>query len=257
MAMGGLRPVFAVVSTFLCRAFDQLSFDVGLHGLPVLLGVDRAGITGPDGPTHHGVLDLALLTRIPGMTVFAPSSADELRAMITYSLRADGPCAIRYPKGVAPPAPGGVVGTGLRARRLRAGTDVCLVAAGRLLPAALAAADQIEWETEASVSVWDPRVISPLDQEMVADAGTHRLVVTAEDGVRVGGLGSLVAEQLQALAGGEQTPPVVALGTPAEYLPHGDPAHLLAVLGLDATGIARSTLAVLGRRSRQDATPLP
>src|SRR5436853_4431276 len=98
MAMGGLRPVVALYSTFFSRAFDQANLDVGLHGLPVVFALDRAGITGDDGPSHHGVLDLALCLRIPGMTMFAPSSAQELKVMLADALQLDGPVAIRWPK---------------------------------------------------------------------------------------------------------------------------------------------------------------
>lgn len=248
MAMGGLRPVFVVISTFLSRAFDQLNLDVGLHGLPVVFGIDRAGITGPDGPSHHGVLDLVLLTKIPGMTVFAPSSADELKTMVVDALGAEGPCAIRYPKGVALPAPGGVVGTGLRGRKVRAGSDVCMVAAGRLLPAAQAAAERIEREGIASVSVWDPRVICPLDGAMLADAASHRLVVTIEDGLRVGGLGSLVTEGIHSLSLSGKVPPVITLGAPREYIPGGKPEQILSMLGLDEVGIAHATLVALSHQ---------
>src|SRR5207248_7630041 len=101
MAMGGLRPVVAIYSTFLSRAFDQVNADVGLHRLPVVFCIDRAGITGPDGPSHHGVLDLALLTKVPGMTVFAPSSAQEVPVMLAEALTINGPCAIRYARGAA------------------------------------------------------------------------------------------------------------------------------------------------------------
>ena len=122
MAMGGLRPVVAVYSTFFSRAFDQANLDVGLHGLPVVFALDRAGITGDDGPSHHGVLDLALCQAIPGMTMFAPSSVQELpgdAARPRSSL--DGPSAMRYPKGVARQVGPDEVGTGLAARRLRTG----------------------------------------------------------------------------------------------------------------------------------------
>ncbi|HEY1635084.1 MAG TPA: 1-deoxy-D-xylulose-5-phosphate synthase, partial [Acidimicrobiales bacterium] len=121
MAMMGLRPVVAVYSTFLCRAFDQANLDVGLHGLPVVFALDRAGITGDDGPSHHGVLDLALTLAIPGMTVFAPSSAQELPVMLRTALELDGPAAIRYPKGPARQVDPASVGSGTSARKVRQG----------------------------------------------------------------------------------------------------------------------------------------
>ena len=123
-----LRPVVALYSTFLTRAFDQVNLDVGLHRLPVVFCIDRAGITGPDGASHHGVLDLALLTKVPGMTVFAPSSAQDLRVMVAEALRiTDGPVAIRYARGSARQVPPEQVGSGLHARRVRQGIDVCIV----------------------------------------------------------------------------------------------------------------------------------
>src|SRR5688572_3503768 len=126
MAMGGLRPVVAIYSTFFTRAFDQANLDVGLHHLPVVFALDRAGITGNDGPSHHGVLDLALSLAIPGMTVFAPSSAQEVKVMLQTALDLDGPSVVRYPKGPARQVDPADVGTGLQARKLRSGDGVCL-----------------------------------------------------------------------------------------------------------------------------------
>ena len=122
MAMGGLRPVVAIYSTFLNRAWDQIVYDVGMHRLPVVFCIDRAGITGPDGPSHHGVHDMALLSRVPGMRVLAPSSAQELHQMLhdAMSLADEGPVAIRYPRGQARQVGEHDVGVGLRARRVRA-----------------------------------------------------------------------------------------------------------------------------------------
>ena len=142
MAMGGLRPVVAVYSTFLTRAIDQVTYDVGLHGLPVVFCLDRAGITGDDGPSHHGVLDLALLTKVPGMTVFAPSSYQELGVMLHDALDlCDGPAAIRWSKTAAPSVDHAQVGSGLAARQVRAGRDICILAVGKLLAAAEEAAE--------------------------------------------------------------------------------------------------------------------
>ncbi len=124
MAMAGMRPVVAVYSTFFTRAFDQANLDVGLHRLPVVMVLDRAGITGDDGPSHHGVLDMALALSIPGMTVFAPSSAPEVEVMLTEALTLDGPSIIRFPKTPAPRVPPGTVGSGLHARRTRAGRRI-------------------------------------------------------------------------------------------------------------------------------------
>src|SRR5580693_277509 len=137
MAIAGLRPVVAIYSTFFSRAFDQANLDVGLHGLPVVFALDRAGITGDDGPSHHGVLDLSLTLSIPGMTVFAPSSAQEVGVMLDEALSLAGPAAIRFPKTPARQARDGAVGSGLKARRIHRGDGtVCLLAVGKLVEAA-------------------------------------------------------------------------------------------------------------------------
>src|SRR5215218_2518726 len=237
MAMAGMRPVVAIYSTFLTRAFDQINLDVGLHRLPVVFAIDRAGITGDDGASHHGVLDLALLTKVPGMTVLAPSSAQELSVMLEDALAvSDGPVAIRFPKTTARTARPDQVGTGLRARRAREGDgSLAILAVGKLLAAAEEAADALAADG-VSATVWDVRVCKPLDQEMLADAARHHAVVTAEDGIREGGVGSAVADALGGVRAAADAPPVVVLGTPVAYLPHGKPDAILAELGLDADG---------------------
>jgi 1-deoxy-D-xylulose-5-phosphate synthase len=240
MAMGGLRPVVAIYSTFLTRAFDQVNLDVGLHRQPVVFCLDRAGITGDDGPSHHGVLDLMLLTKVPGMTVFCPSSYQELQVMLHDALDiADGPCAIRWPKTAARNVPEWEVGEGLRARRVRSGGDVCLVGVGKMLAACLEAAELLQAHGVAA-TVWDPRVVKPLDAELVADAAGHPLVVTVEDGVVEGGAGSALAQAVGAWStdAGRSAPPVRPLGVPCAYLAHGKPDQILADLGLDAAGVA-------------------
>ena len=245
MAMGGLRPVVAVYSTFFTRAFDQANLDVGLHGLPVVFALDRAGITGDNGPSHHGILDMALCLRIPGMTVFAPSSAQELKAMLDTALELNGPSAIRYPSGAAPQVGPGSVGTGLSARRVREGDgSVCILAVGKLLAAAEEAAALL-CADGVDATVWDVRVVRPLDPRMISDAGRHRLVVTVEDGVRVGGAGSLVADAIADLEETRACPPVLTLGIPTSYIPHGAVDAILGQLGLDGPGIAAATAKAL------------
>jgi 1-deoxy-D-xylulose-5-phosphate synthase len=236
MAMVGLRPVVAIYSTFFTRAFDQAVYDVGLHHLPVVFAMDRAGVTGPDGASHHGLLDMALCLKIPGMTVFAPSSAQELKAQLRSAVDLEGPASIRYPRTAARQADSDEIGIGLSARKVRSGRDVCIIGVGKMLEAAERAAAELE-QRGVSVTVWDPRVLKPLDPAMVADAAQHPLVVTVEDGVRIGGAGSFIADAITTYAGGHQSPPVVVLGTPVEFLQHGDPSIILASLGLDAPGI--------------------
>jgi 1-deoxy-D-xylulose-5-phosphate synthase len=157
MAMGGLRPVFAVYSTFLTRAFDQVNLDVGLHRQPVVFVLDRAGITGDDGASHHGVLDMVLLTKVPDMTVFAPSSYGEVGQMLHDALDlCTGPAAIRFPKTMPPASTDGDVGSGLSARRVREGDGgVCIIGVGKMLTAARAAADLLG-ASSVDVTVWDP-----------------------------------------------------------------------------------------------------
>ena len=249
MAMAGLRPVVAVYSTFFTRSVDQALFDVGLHRLPVVFALDRAGFTGDNGPSHHGIFDLALTLAIPGLTVYAPSSAQELGGMLAHALTLDGPSAIRWPNAAARQVRPDEVGSGLAARRLRQGGDVCLIGVGHLLGAALEAADKLEAEG-VSVTVWDPRVLAPLDESMLADAAGHRMVVTVEDGVAQGGAGSHLHQALAGRDPGRHCPPVLVLGAPLEYVPHAKPAAILARLGLDGEGIADSARRALAAAER-------
>lgn len=235
MAMGGLRPVVAVYSTFLTRAFDQTMFDVGLHGVPVVFALDRSGITGDDGPSHHGVLDMALCMRVPGMTVFAPSSAEEIEVMLRDALELDGPASIRYPKGAARHVSLDEIGSGLDARQARGGGDVAIVGVGKLLAPALQAAEALA-ASGIDAAVWDPRVVKPLDEKMLDALASYSTVVTVEDGMRVGGVGSAI----QAALSERGNVSVRILGTPDEFIPHGKPDAVLAKLGLDAAGIERS-----------------
>ncbi len=242
MAMGGLVPVVAVYSTFFTRAFDQAMYDVGLHELPVIFCLDRAGITGDDGPSHHGVLDLMLLTKVPGMTVLAPSSVPELVAMLRHALSIatgprPGPVAIRWSK-TAPPAGIGEAGRGLQARRLYQGEELCIIAVGKCVEAAEHARHLLEGNG-ISTTVWDVRCARPLDADMLVDAARHRFVLTVEDGLRDGGVGSAISTELAELTLGLAVPPRVrVLGTPPSFIPHGKPDAILAQLGLGPHGIA-------------------
>ncbi len=246
LAMAGMRPVVAVYSTFFSRAFDQANLDVALHKVPVVLVLDRAGITGDDGPSHHGVLDLALSLSIPGMTVFAPSCAPEVEAMLATALTLDGPSVIRFPKTPAPAVRPDAVGSGFEARLVRDGDgSVCILAVGKMVAAAEEAADRLAREG-IEVTIWDPRVISHPDSDMLADAGRHAMVVTVEDGVRYGGAGMFLADALQHALPLGTMPPVVVRGIPRSFLAQGKPDRILARLGLDAEGIARTVRDSLG-----------
>ena len=252
MALGGLRPVVAIYSTFLNRAWDQVVYDVALHRLPVVLCLDRAGITGDNGPSHHGVYDLALLTKVPGMRVLAPSSAQELQVMLHDALELvdAGPVVIRYPNGAARQVGELEVGTGLRALRVR-GTDlpdapgtgespgVCVLAVGRTVAAALRAAERLEGRG-VPTTVWDVRCCAPLDEAMIADAARHHTVVTVEDGVRDGGVGMAIADRITTVAPSVH---VRVLGLPTAFIPQGKPDQILAAHGLDAAGIVDAAVA--------------
>jgi 1-deoxy-D-xylulose-5-phosphate synthase len=251
MAMGGLKPVVAVYSTFFSRCFDQANLDVGLHDLPVVFALDRAGITGDNGASHHGVLDLGLCLKIPTMTVFAPSSAQEVAVMLNEALRTDGPAVLRFPNGTAREVPPEQAGLGLSGQQLRDGSDdghpadVCVLAVGKMVEAAEDAADKLAAEG-VSATVWDVRVVRPLDPAMIADAARHRLVVTVEDGMRVGGAGAFIQQAIaDHVASPAHEPAVIVLGTPSEYIAHAKVAAILARVGLDGEGVAATILSAL------------
>jgi 1-deoxy-D-xylulose-5-phosphate synthase len=180
-----------------------------------------------------------MLSRVPGMRVLAPSSAQELQQMMldALALADDGPVAIRYPRGAARQVAEHDVGSGLSARRITAGDgSVCVLAIGKMVEAAGKAADRFAGRGTA-VEVWDVRSCVPLDRDMIAAAGAHDLVVTVEDGVRDGGVGMTIADQVRAQAPGTR---VVSLGLPSRFIPHGDAQRIIAQLGLDADGIERT-----------------
>ena len=244
MAMGGLRPVVAIYSTFLNRAWDQVVYDVALHQLPVVFCLDRAGITGPDGASHHGVYDLALMSKVPGMRVLAPSSAEELAVMLhdAVSLADEGPVMLRWPRGAAHHVGEHEVGVGLRARRTRSGDgSIAILAVGKMLVDAQHAAEALA-ANGIDATVWDVRCCAPLDPEMIADAASHRVVLTAEDGIRDGGIGMTIADQIHAI---DDSTPVHVLGLPARFFPQGSAEKILGQLGLDAAGIAASARTLL------------
>ncbi len=249
MAMGGLRPVVAIYSTFLNRAWDQVVYDVALHRLPVIFCLDRAGVTGDDGASHHGIYDMALLAKVPGMRILAPSSAEELQQMLhdAVELADSGPVVIRYPKGKSRSVPESEVGSGLAARRMREGDGtLCVLAIGKLVAAAekaveVLAADGID------ATLWDVRCCAPLDPRMLEDAARHGAVVTAEDGIREGGIGMSIADAIDHACISDRLPRVEVLGIPTRFFPHARPDRILAQLGLDADGIALAARNAIGR----------
>jgi 1-deoxy-D-xylulose-5-phosphate synthase len=248
MAMGGMRPVVALYSTFLNRAWDQVVYDVAMHRLPVIFCLDRAGITGDDGPSHHGVYDMALLSKVPGMRVLAPSSTQDLQQMLSdaISLADTGPVAIRYPKGLARNVDENDIGSGLQARKLVDGPTkrVCVLAIGKLVGAALHAAETLK-ASNIDLTVWDVRSCSPLDPEMIANAMQHDVVITAEDGIRDGGIGMTIENTINdtsRTSTGHKRPTVQVLGVPTSFVPTAKPQVILHQMGLDAEGIVAQVL---------------
>jgi 1-deoxy-D-xylulose-5-phosphate synthase len=244
MAMGGLRPVVAIYSTFVNRAWDQVVYDVAMHRLPVVFCLDRAGVTGPDGASHHGMYDLALLSKVPGMRVLAPSSAEELSVMLhdAIGLADDGPVVLRWPRGTAHHVGEHEVGEGLRARKVRNGDgSLAILAIGKLVTDAVKAADLLA-ASGIDATVWDVRCCAPLDPDMIADAALHGAVITAEDGIREGGIGFTIADQVHAITA---KVPVRSLGLPARFIQQGAADRILAQLGLDANGLATAARELL------------
>ncbi|MEV0263798.1 1-deoxy-D-xylulose-5-phosphate synthase [Streptomyces sp. NPDC050617] len=240
LAAGGLHPVIAVYATFLGRAFDQVLMDVALHRLPVTFVLDRAGITGPDGPSHHGMWDLTLLGAVPGIRIAAPRDAAQLRLLLAEAVTcATGPTALRFPKSSVGRDIPAVERRGPLDVLYRKGyPDVLLVAAGPLAEPALEAADRLT-RHGVGVTVVDPRWVLPVPSELTELAVRHRLVVTIEDNTRHGGVGTAVA---RALADAGATVPIRALGLPGRFIAHGTRGELLAAARLDAQGIAHSVL---------------
>ena len=232
LAMGGLHPVVCVYSTFLNRAFDQVLMDVALHRLPVTFVLDRAGITGSDGASHHGMWDLTLLAAVPGMRVAAPRDAERLRELVREATVHTGPTAVRFPKGEAPPELPATGRLGSADLLYAGGDGVLVVAAGAMAGPAVAAA-----RTVPGVTVVDPRWVLPVRPDLVAAAGAFGRVVTVEDNGLAGGVGDAVARALRAAG---STVPVRTLGIAQDFVPHGSRGAILAEHGLDAAGIARA-----------------
>ena len=237
MAMGGLKPVVAVYSTFFSRAFDQAHLDVGLLNLPVVFVFDRAGITGDDGPSHHGILDIALCLAIPNMTVFAPSTAEEIPGMLATALSLSSPAAIRFPKTLPKPFDA-KVGDGLEARQVvRGDGSLCVLAVGKMAPAAYQAL-KLMGDDAHRVTLYDVRVLPP-DSRMIDDALRHERVITIEDGTRHGGAGTLMVSAVRSRAQDLSLPfpSTRILGVPRMFLEQHRPDALLAELGLDPEGL--------------------
>jgi 1-deoxy-D-xylulose-5-phosphate synthase len=249
MAREGLRPVVAIYSTFMQRAYDQVMHDICLQRLPVVLALDRAGLVGEDGPTHHGIYDLSYLRMLPEMTLMAPATLDEVDVMLQVALRCDGPCAIRYPRGSADLASAGdlsEIPLG-RAAVLRSGGDVGLIAVGAMVGRALEAAALLQ-KRGVQATVVNARFVKPLDTETLFDLARRLpVLVTLEENALAGGFGSAVRESLTARGIGT---PVHALGIPDTFPGQGPRATLLARLGLSPEGIADTVMDRLALKMR-------
>ena len=242
MAKAGLRPVVAIYSTFLQRAYDQIIHDVALQRLPVIFAIDRAGLVGEDGPTHHGVFDLAYLRSIPELTLMAPSNENELLDMLHTAFTINGPVAIRYPRGAGE----GVEISRTRqllpvgeAHLMKKGQDLAIMAIGRGVSIACQVARLLEQKGISTLLV-DARFVKPLDISMITDIGAkYQRLVTIEDNCIKGGFGSAV---LEALAETKQQLDVLRIGIPDEFIEHGKVELLFNYLDMDEVSIVESII---------------
>ena len=248
MAFGGLHPVVAIYATFLNRAFDQLLMDVALHKAGVTFVLDRAGITGPDGASHHGVWDLSILQVVPGIAIAAPRDAERLREELREAIAiSDAPSVVRFPKGSVP-APIGALNRlpgGVDVLHQAPSKDVLLVAVGSFAQTAIDVARMLA-DQGIGATVVDPRWVLPISKDLISLAADHRLVVTLEDGVRVGGFGTRLRQDLRE---NNVDTGLNEVGIPAEFLEHAERDEILERLGLTAKAIARDIVAqVLGSK---------
>jgi len=251
LAAAGLRPVVAVYSTFLQRAYDQIVHDVCLQNLPVVFAIDRAGIVGDDGATHHGTFDLSYLRHIPNMTIAAPSDAFELREMLSLALEHDGPFAIRYPRGPSPIIPREAAEMALgKAEVLAEGEDVCIMAVGSAVNLSLRAMEILA-ETGVSATLVNARFVKPLDEELIIELAKRcpRLVLVEENAVQ-GGFGSAVIELLA--SEGICDVQVRQVGLSDEFVAHGARPVLRELHGLDPDHIARVAADLVTKRQPVD-----
>ena len=235
LACEGMRPVLAIYSTFLQRGYDQLLHDVALQKLPVVFALDRGGLVGADGPTHHGTFDLSYLTCIPNLVVMTPSDEEECRKMLTTAYRIDGPSAVRYPRGSGPGVPTEKALSTLpvgKGEVRRSGKDIAILAFGSMLTPSLEAANELD------ATVANMRFVKPIDRELIAKlAGEHSLLISVEENALIGGAGAEVARVLEEIGSATR---LVRLGIPDRFIDHGDQALLLTEIGLDRDGIVRS-----------------
>lgn len=251
LACEGLKPVVAIYSTFLQRAYDQLIHDVALQNLPVLFAIDRGGLVGPDGPTHAGSFDLSYLRCIPNLTVMAPADENECRQMLFTGYLQNGPTAVRYPRGTGPGVPVQQTMAALpvgKAEIRRRGQGIAFLAFGSMVQPALEAAEKLD------ASVINMRFIKPLDNDAVISAAReHEWLITVEENTVCGGAGSAINEILAAMP---DAPPVLNLGLPDRFVEHGAREELLSACGLDGEGLLRAAESFCGPH-RLPGTPAP
>ena len=234
LACEGFKPVVAIYSTFLQRAYDQLIHDIALQNLPVMMAIDRAGLVGADGATHHGAFDLSYLLCVPNLTIFCPADENECRQMLYTAYQHNGPTAVRYPRGsglgVTPQATMAALAIGKGEVR-REGRKTALLAFGSMLGTALQVGEQID------ATVANMRFAKPIDRDLILDlAGRHELLVTLEENSVIGGVGTEVARVLHEAGLATR---LLQLGLPDRFIDHGDQAQLLAEVGLDAASVAQ------------------
>jgi len=256
LAFGGMHPVVAVYATFINRAFDQVLMDVALHKAGVTFVLDRAGVTGPDGPSHHGMWDLALLQVVPNIRLSAPRDATRLREELGEAVAVeDAPTVVRFSKGSVGTEYDAVRRTedGVDVLREAAHKDVLIVTVGPMAKMGLEVAERLAAQG-IGATVVDPRWVVPVPESVIELARSHRIVVTIEDGVRVGGIGTRIRQDLR--AAGVDTP-LTELGLPDEFLDHGSREEILESVGLTPQDIARDVVSqVLGSKIPV-ARPLP
>ncbi len=257
LAMGGMHPVVAIYATFLNRAFDQVLMDVAMHGLPVTFVLDRAGVTGPDGASHHGMWDGSLLQIVPGIRVAVPRDGTRLTELLREAVAiSDGPTALRFPRGSVAddlPAVGKLGGMDLLAEpAAETGQDVLLAAAGPMSALAVEVAHRLTGQG-IGVTVVDPRWVKPLDEALADAAARHRLVVTVEDNGTVGGFGDAVARYLR---DADIATPIKTFGLPQRFLAHGERGEVLAAAGLTSQQLARAVTEAVARLTA-DLVPDP
>lgn len=247
LAAGGYRPVFAVYSSFLQRAYDQVCHDVCLQNLPVTFAIDRGGVVGSDGPTHHGAFDISYLRHLPNLTVMAPKDENELQHMLATAIALGTPAAVRYPRGngygVALDQTLALLPVG-KAELLRSGDSAAILALGSLVYPALEAARTLADEQGISLTVVNARFVKPLDEELILQlAASHGRLITLEENARQGGFGTAVLELLE--QHGTTGVAVLRLGYPDQYIPQGEQHELRSMIGLDPAGIVASIRAFL------------